>query len=122
MDNADFVIPVEIDGQEHQVYVLKRPFVDEFLLVMGRYFEIVVFTASLSKYADPVLDQLDIHRAVHHRLFRESCHFHRGNYVKDLSKLGRILPSTIIIDNSPASYIFHPEHALSISTWCASFS
>jgi len=47
--DADFVIPVEIEGQLHSVYVLKRPGVDEFLRIMGERFEIVVFTASLAK-------------------------------------------------------------------------
>jgi RNA polymerase II subunit A small phosphatase-like protein len=47
--NADFIIPVEIDGYTHQVYVGKRPHVDEFLERMGKIYEIVVFTASLSK-------------------------------------------------------------------------
>jgi RNA polymerase II subunit A small phosphatase-like protein len=49
---------------------------------MGEIYEVVIFTASLSKYADPVLDQLDIHRVVKHRLFRESCYNNKGNYVK----------------------------------------
>lgn len=47
------------------------------------------------------------------RLFRESCVFHQGCYVKDLSRLGRDLRKTLILDNSPASYIFHPENAVS---------
>ena len=34
------------------------------------------------QYGDPLLDQLDIHNVVHHRLFRESCYNHQGNYVK----------------------------------------
>lgn len=33
--NADFIVPVEIDGTVHQVYVLKRPHVDEFLRKLG---------------------------------------------------------------------------------------
>lgn len=33
----------------HNVYVLKRPGVDEFMRKMGEIYEIVVFTASLSK-------------------------------------------------------------------------
>ena len=49
MSNADFIVPVEIDGVVHQVYVLKRPFVDEFLQRMGELFECVLFTASLAK-------------------------------------------------------------------------
>ena len=76
-----------------------------------------MFTASVSKYGDPLLDQLDISNSVHHRLFRESCYNHQGNYVKDLSQVGRPLGETIIIDNSPTSYIFHPQHAVPISSW-----
>merc|ERR1712066_475464 len=59
ISNADFIVPVEIDNVIHQVYVLKRPYVDEFLLRMGELYECVLFTASLAKYADPVADLLD---------------------------------------------------------------
>ncbi|GAA5959819.1 hypothetical protein JCM3765_000111 [Sporobolomyces pararoseus] len=114
---ADYVVPVEIENQFHNVYVIKRPGVDGFLKAMGEIYEVVVFTASLSKYADPVLDQLDIHRVVKHRLFRESCYNNKGNYVKDLSQLGRPIDECIIIDNSPASYVFHVNNAVPISSW-----
>ncbi|EPY82932.1 carboxy-terminal domain RNA polymerase II polypeptide A small phosphatase 2 [Camelus ferus] len=130
INNADFIVPVEIEGTTHQVYVLKRPYVDEFLRRMGELFECVLFTASLAKdatgkpglhpnkkhllfsqYADPVTDLLDRCGVFRARLFRESCVFHQGCYVKDLSRLGRDLRKTLILDNSPASYIFHPENA-----------
>ncbi|XP_030629554.1 CTD (carboxy-terminal domain, RNA polymerase II, polypeptide A) small phosphatase-like b isoform X2 [Chanos chanos] len=117
ISNADFIVPVEIDGTVHQVYVLKRPHVDEFLQRMGELFECVLFTASLAKYADPVADLLDQWGVFRARLFRESCVFHRGNYVKDLSRLGRELSNVIIVDNSPASYIFHPENAVPVQSW-----
>ncbi|KAI1609435.1 protein phosphatase [Exophiala viscosa] len=117
LNQADFTIPVEIEGQYHNVYVIKRPGVDTFMKRVGELYEVVVFTASVSKYGDPLLDQLDIHKVVHHRLFRESCYNHQGNYVKDLSQVGRDLKETIIIDNSPTSYIFHPQHAVPISSW-----
>ncbi|KAF7222958.1 CTD small phosphatase-like protein isoform X3 [Nothobranchius furzeri] len=117
ISNADFIVPVEIDGTVHQVYVLKRPHVDEFLKKMGELFECVLFTASLAKYADPVADLLDQWGVFRARLFRESCVFHRGNYVKDLSRLGRELNNVIIVDNSPASYIFHPENAVPVQSW-----
>ncbi|PPQ74036.1 hypothetical protein CVT26_006939 [Gymnopilus dilepis] len=117
VQQADFIVPVEIEYHWHHFHVLKRPGVDDFLKQMGQLYEIVVFTASLSKYADPVLDKLDIHRVVAHRLFRESCFNHKGNYVKDLSQLGRPIADTIILDNSPASYIFHPNNAVPVSSW-----
>jgi len=115
--NADFIVPVEIDNQIHQVYVLKRPGVDQFLKSMAEKFELVVFTASLAKYADPVLDLLDKDKIVGARLFREACSNHKGNYVKDLGRLGRDIRHVIIVDNSPASYLFHPENAVPIDSW-----
>ncbi|XP_044266590.1 phosphatase Herzog [Tribolium madens] len=117
ISNADFVVPVEIDGTVHQVYVLKRPHVDEFLKRMGELYECVLFTASLAKYADPVADLLDQWGVFRSRLFRESCVFYRGNYVKDLNKLGRELQQIVIVDNSPASYIFHPDNAVPVASW-----
>lgn len=78
----DYIVPVEIENNWHNFYVLKRPGVDNFLRKMGDLYEVVVFTASLAKYADPVLDRLDPGHTVAHRLFRESCFNHRGNYVK----------------------------------------
>uniref|UniRef100_A0A8C7R049 protein-serine/threonine phosphatase n=1 Tax=Oncorhynchus mykiss TaxID=8022 RepID=A0A8C7R049_ONCMY len=117
ISNADFIVPVEIEGTTHQVYVLKRPHVDQFLQRMGELFECVLFTASLAKYADPVTDLLDQCGVFGTRLFRESCVFHQGCYVKDLSRLGRQLNKTLILDNSPASYIFHPENAVPVVSW-----
>jgi len=114
---ADFVIPVEIENIVHKVYVLKRPGVDEFLKRCGDLFEVVVFTASLAKYADPVLDLLDPQKVVDFRLFREACSVHKGNYVKDLNRIGRKVKRTLIIDNSPHSYCFHPENAIPVESW-----
>lgn len=134
---ADFVIPVEIDGIVHSVYVLKRPGCDEFLKQVAKWYEVVIFTASVSRYGDPLLDTLDGvlkpnpvskngsrelynntgQRHIHQRLFRDSCYNYEGNYVKNLSQIGRPLEDIIILDNSPASYIFHPQHAVPISSW-----
>lgn len=113
----DYIIPVEIEGTVHNVYVAKRPGVDEFLRILAQHYEIVIYTASLSKYADPLLDKLDIHNTIRYRLFREHCVRHEGSYVKDLSTLDRDLSQTIIIDNSAMSYVFHPQNAIG----CTSF-
>ncbi|KAE9026357.1 hypothetical protein PF005_g3231 [Phytophthora fragariae] len=115
--NPDFIIPVEIDGTIHHVFVAKRPGAEEFLVEMAKYYEIVVYTASLSKYADPLLDQLDPEVVIKYRLYREHCVQYEGNYVKDLSLLARELSQTIIIDNSPMSYIFHPRNAIGCSSF-----
>ena len=64
------------------------------------------------QYADPLLDELDPHGYVSARLFRESCVYYQGKYVKDLALMNRDLSQTIIVDNSPCSYLFHPENAV----------
>ncbi|POM60259.1 NLI interacting factor-like phosphatase [Phytophthora palmivora] len=115
--NPDYIIPVEIDGIVHQVYVCLRPGAEEFLVEMAKYYEIVVYTASLSKYADPLLDKLDPKRVIRYRLYREHCVQYEGCYVKDLSLLDRDLSQTIFIDNSPMSYIFHPRNAIGCSSF-----
>ena len=56
---ADIVLPVDIEGRVCHVYVLVRPGCQKFLSEMVKYYEVVIFTASLQKYADPLMDILD---------------------------------------------------------------
>ena len=52
---------------------------------MCQMYEVIVYTASLKKYADPVMDFLDPKSLCAFRLFREHCTFFNGILVKDLS-------------------------------------
>ncbi|CAI5969504.1 unnamed protein product [Closterium sp. NIES-65] len=118
--NADFIVPLTMDGRTACVFVLKRPGVERFLSAMAPIFEVVVFTASLARYADPVLDLLDpTGELIHHRLFRESCVQMEsgGGYVKDLSILGRDLADVLLVDNSPLSYARQPANGVPISSF-----
>lgn len=117
IDDADIIITVEIEGENHFVYVRKRPFVDEFLARLAPIYELVVYTASVAKYANPLMDRLDPKGRCVYRLFREACTKSPGGYVKDLSKIGRDLAKVCIIDNSPVCYSLQPENAIPIKTW-----
>lgn len=117
VDDADLLLPVEIEGTIHKVYVLKRPGVNDFLKRLHKHYELIIYTASLSKYADPLLDWLDPKNYCGYRLFREHCSYVNGIFVKDLSRLDRPLSGTMIIDNSPTSYLFHPECAIPTVSW-----
>lgn len=47
--NLDYTIPVEIENRICNIYVMKRPGAEYFLKEMANYFEVVIYTASLSK-------------------------------------------------------------------------
>lgn len=114
----DLILPVEIKGNLYQVYVKKRPHVEDFLKSVAEWWEVAIFTASVPEYADPLLDELDPDNTlVQHRLFRQHCTYTNGLYVKDLSRLNRPLDRVVIIDNSPTAYLFHPRNALPVTSW-----
>ena len=55
VENSNITLPIDIDGVTNTIYVLVRPHVAEFLRRMNEKYELVVFTASLSKYAEPLM-------------------------------------------------------------------
>ena len=107
----------DFDGMMYNIYVLVRPGVEKFLESISNLFEIVIFTASLSNYASPLLDILDPENKIKYRLYRDHCTFINGIYIKDLKKLNRNLKDLIIVDNSPLAYAFDMDNGLPIKTW-----
>ena len=71
---------------------------------MSKIFELVIFTASVSPYANPVLDRLDQNKVISHRLYREHCIKMSDLYIKDLRKVGRSMKDVFLLDNNPISY------------------
>ena len=81
-----------------------RPSTEEFLTKLSLYFEINIFTAGEQDYADQILDHFDKDRTlISNRLYRHHTDKIEYNgtqfYIKDLSRVGRNLKKTIIIDN-----------------------
>ena len=117
LEKYDLKLSIEVDGKDLDIYVLIRPGTQEFLERLAKIYEIVIFTASIKDYAEPVIDFIDKNKVVTSRLFRNDCVYYNGNYIKNLSHLGRDLKKVIIVDNSPISYSFHPFNAIAIDSW-----
>lgn len=117
-DDADFSFPVFFDMKEHVVYVRKRPHLHMFLQKMAEMFDVVIFTASQSVYADQLLDRLDPEKKLFsRRFFRESCVFTESGYTKDLTVIGIDLAKVAIIDNTPQVFQLQVNNGIPIESW-----
>ncbi|KFM27980.1 CTD small phosphatase-like protein 2 [Auxenochlorella protothecoides] len=114
----DFCFSVEVGGAAHRVAVRQRPHLHTFLRAVSALYEVVVFTASQAVYAEQLLDVVDPGRTlIRHRVFRDACVQWEGNYLKDLTVLGRDLAHTLIVDNSPQAFGFQLDNGVPIESW-----
>ena len=114
----DFIIQIpQSNNSLHDVHVMVRPHVEEFLQRMSKRFELVIFTASISKYANPLLNIVDKMGYVPFRLFREHCTLINTAFVKDLNLLGRDAKDIIILDNNPTAYSLNHYNGFPIKSW-----
>jgi len=109
---------VRYNNQNYDVFMKKRPYLEEFLATVSKWFEVVVFTASQKCYANTLLDVIDRDRKyIHHRVFRESCAHYKDNFLKPLEILNRSLSNCFLIDNSPQTFGFQINNGIPITSW-----
>ena len=95
-----------------------RPYCFKFLEEMKKIFEIVIFTAATKDYADSILDVIDPNnKYIDHRLYRSHTTICNFTFVKDLTKIGRNLNRTLIIDNLADNFKLQPNNGIQIGTW-----
>ena len=116
-NGSHLTIEMNVSGRKYFAYVLKRPYLEYFLQEMSSLYEIIVFTASIAEYAEPLLQELDRNKIIKYKLNRSHCLFYQGNYIKDLRVIKRPMKDLIIIDNNPNSYALNQENGIPILSW-----
>lgn len=98
------------DGRSGDVRCYLRPGLHAFLRGVSEIADVVLYTAGLPGYASPLCDALDPSRSLLPvRLFRGTTVAAGGHScVKDLAPLGRDLRRTVLVDNSPFSFLLQP--------------
>ena len=92
-----------------------RPYLMEFLEKIKDYYELVVFTAATQEYADPIINALETNKKYFdYRLYRKHTIIIDNDFVKDLSKLGRDMSKTIIVDNMEQNYKLQKSNGITI--------
>ena len=92
-----------------------RPYLMEFLEKIKDYYELVVFTAATQEYADPIINALETNKKYFdYRLYRKHTIIIDNDFVKDLSKLGRDMSKTIIVDNMEQNYKLQKNNGITI--------
>jgi len=107
---CDLKVPIKFSAGDPIMAGLNiRPHARQILKNLSKEFEIVVFTASHSCYANEVLNVLDPNNQyISYRLYRESCmKTEDGIFIKDLRVFGnRQLKDILLVDNAFYSYGF----------------
>lgn len=62
-----------MNGQEYNFSVIKRPFLEEFLLEMVDIYDLAIFTYSVKAYCDAILKIIDNYNLIKYRFYREHC-------------------------------------------------
>lgn len=103
------------DKCEKTIHFKIRPYCKEFLDTMSIHYDICVFTAGHSTYANPIIDYLDPERRIFKaRYFYESCRKISKYIVKDLRVLNKNLKDVIIVDNTILCFGYQKENGVPI--------
>lgn len=118
--NIDAEINISVDNTSScALRIAVRPHIREFLQFARSKFNVVLFTAGVQEYADPIVNYLDpLNEIFSLRLYRDSCFEFRNFFIKDLSILSGIdEKDMIIVDNCIFSFAMHLSNGYLISSF-----
>jgi Dullard-like phosphatase family protein len=116
LDLDETIIHFKVNPNNDSEGVLRvRPGIFEFLETLGKYYEIIVFTAATQDYADLLIDAIEENKIYFdYRLYRQHAVIIDNDFVKDLNRLGRPIDKIIIVDNMPQNFRLQKDNGINI--------
>ena len=117
-EDVDHVLTINFPNNEVVDAGLNiRPYAIEWLKEANKHFQVIVFTASHSWYADAVLDFIDpSHELIQFRMYRDQwVETPQGIFIKDLRMIAnRSLKDVLIVDNASYSFGYQLDNGIPI--------
>ena len=117
-NEVDHVLTIEFPNNEVVDAGLNiRPYAIEWLKEANKHFQVVVFTASHSWYADAVLNFIDPKRElIQYRMYRDQwIETPQGIFIKDLRVIAnRKLKDVLLVDNASYSFGYQLDNGIPI--------
>ena len=101
------------------IHVRLRPYISDVLEKLAQLYEIVVWTAGIKEYAEPILDRIDPEKTLFtKRMYRTECIKVDQFFIKDLDViLDRDKANMVIVDNSILCFAFDLANGVPINSF-----
>ena len=119
LDLDETLVHFKVNNEDDSEGVLRiRPGVIQFLEQVGKYYELIVFTAATQDYGDLLIDAIEENNLYfEHRFYRQHTVIIGNDFVKDLNRIGRPIDKIIIVDNMPQNFRLQKENGINIKAF-----
>ena len=119
LDLDETLVHFKVNSEDDSEGVLQiRPGVIQFLELVGKYYELIIFTAATQDYGDLLIDAIEENNVFfEHRFYRQHTVIMGNDFIKDLTRVGRPLDKIIIVDNMPQNFRLQKENGINIKAF-----
>jgi hypothetical protein len=110
--------PTDFDNDLEGYDIELRPFLYDFLTEIGKYYEIIIYSNEKEKFIKPFITEIDNeNKYFSHCLFGECVQYVNGEYVKDISLIGREIKTCVIVDCYQSSFKNQSENGILVKRY-----
>ena len=119
LDLDETLVHFKVNNEDDSEGVLQiRPGVMPFLELVGKYYELIIFTAATQDYGDLLIDAIEENNVFfEHRFYRQHTVIMGNDFIKDLTRVGRPLDKIIIVDNMPQNFRLQKRNGINIKAF-----